>query len=353
MLGLGVSVALPLGLAQAAPLATRSLSLSSDAKGATGVHYTLSFTAESDNTNAVIVDFCRNSAVVTDTCEPVGGLDVTSVATTGSDQVSRLSGQTVLITLSATANSGDTVTVELTGITNPYDPGVLYARIVTYDSGTQAAAYQPSVPGTHLDDGAVALTIIDGVAVGGSVLESLEFCSSGSVLDGSGCAGTLTPPDLALGGENGLGLELAISSVFTEISTNAATGAVISLKSSAYGCGGLVRREDPSQCDIAPQTTPGPIPSGVARFGMKLGLVENGTGAVVPAGNYSTSDYFLNYVNGGASGVTSAYGDPIYTTSGAPLSGGRAELVFGANRGTNTPAGSYGAELNLLATGKF
>ena len=61
----------------------------------------------------------------------------------------------------------------------------------------------------------------------------------------------------------------------------------------------------------------------------------------------------MHYVSGDSSGVTSFAGDPIYTTNNGPLSGGEAELIFGANRADSTPAGDYGAVLSLLVTGKF
>lgn len=339
---------------RAASLTTQSLSLSSDAKGEINVHYTLDFTAETNGTNAVVVEFCKNSSVVTDTCETVGGLDVTAVATTGSDTVSRLFGQAVLIDLSATANASDTVSVELTGITNPYDPGTMYARIVTYANATDAGGYESGTPGTHLDDGGVVLSISDGVAVGGAVLETLEFCASGSTFDGSGCAGTLTNPNMDLGGGNGLGTNVTTASVYTRVSTNAASGAVVSLKSNMMGCGGLALNNDPYySCYIEPLTAAGPITGGAAKFGLKLGTITGGTGAITPAGSYGQTDYFMHYVSGDSSGVTSFAGDPIYTTDNAPLSGGEAELIFGANRADTTPAGDYGAVLSLLATGKF
>lgn len=350
---LAVLLWLPTVGVQAASLTTKSLALSTDAKGATDVHYTLEFTAETSNTNAVVVEFCKNSAVITDTCETVGGLDVTGVATSGSNTVSRLFGQAVLIDLSATANASDAVSVELTGITNPYDPGTLYARIVTYADATAAGAYQSGTPGTYLDDGAVTLSISDGVAVGGAVLESLEFCASGSAFGGSGCAGTLTNPNMDFGGETGLTSSLSTASVYTRISTNAASGAVISLKNNLMGCGGLGRYGDPMDCGITPLTTAGPITSGAAKFGLKFGTITGGTGGITPAGSYSQSDYFMHFVTGDSSGVTSFAGDPIYATNDAPLSGGEAELIFGANSSPTTPAGDYSATLGLLATGKF
>src|SRR5690606_31370950 len=100
-------------------------------------------------------------------------------------------------------------------------------------------------------------------------------------------------------------------------------------------------------------TTPGDITDGMARFGVKIGATENGSGAVAPAGSYGTTNYFMHYVSNDQGGVTGVSGDPIYTTEGAPLTGGEAELVFGANRGPTTPAGNYSARFSLLATGKF
>lgn len=63
----------------------------------------------------------------------------------------------------------------------------------------------------------------------------------------------------------------------------------------------------------------------------------------------------MNFTTGAnpASGVTSTYGDQFLTTSGAPALNKNMTLTFGASAANNTPAGSYSADLSLIATGKF
>lgn len=341
------------GVVKAGTITGRSLELSSSAKGTTGVNYKLGFTTISNNTNAVILDFCKNSPVVNDGCQLVGGLDVDAVAATGSDMASKHGDQSVLIELGATADAGSSISVELTDITNPYDSGTFYARIVTYGSVEDAAAYESGTPGVHLDDGAVAVTITDAIGVGGAVLETLEFCASGEEISGLNCSSELASPELELADGKGLGLDLATSSIYTAISTNAVSGAVVSLRSDAVGCGGLIRQYGERDCGVEPQVTPGSIVNGAGRFGLRLGTVSNGTGNILPVEDYSTKDFYLHYASDDSRGVTSPFGDPIYYTDNLPLSGGGVEIVFGANRSPNTPPGDYQARFSLIATGKF
>lgn len=68
---------------------------------------------------------------------------------------------------------------------------------------------------------------------------------------------------------------------------------------------------------------------------------------------YSTTDYFMDWVLGDGTGVTSPYGDPIYNTNDAPVNVGKTNLTFGANISNVTPAGNYSASMSLIATGKF
>lgn len=353
LLAIGLFAALPLTVL-AGTVTNRSVELSNSAEGEAEVTYTVKFTAASNDTSAFVVDFCENSPVVTESCQPPEGLDVTNtIGTSGADTVSQLTDSAALVELSVTADTADEVEVDLTGITNSTTAGAIYARIVTYSSAQQPGDYQSGSPGAYLDDGAVALTITEDVGVGGTVLESLEFCTSADELDINGCDGVLSPPNIKLGSGGALELSATTATVYSQVSTNASSGAVISLKSDATGCGGLVRRGAPEACDITPLTTAGTIDEGTANIGLRLQDVDGGTGVIMPATGYSTSLYYLNYVSGDKTGITSPFGDPVYTTDGAPISGGRVGLRFAANRANDTPAGDYSVSLSLVATGRY
>jgi len=147
---------------------------------------------------------------------------------------------------------------------------------------------------------------------------------------------------------------------YVQLSTNAASGAIVNMKSNATGCGGMLRTSDTSACDIGPAASG--IAAGQALFGVKLAAAGNApnatttpSGTLQPAGtsSYNTSTYFMDYVSGDATGVTSAYGSPILDTDGAPVDNKDMQMTFGASISNNTPAGTYKASLNLIATGKY
>lgn len=146
---------------------------------------------------------------------------------------------------------------------------------------------------------------------------------------------------------------------YAQLSTNASGGAVVNLQSSTTGCGGLVRA-GAANCDIKPQNTTGAttINNGDALFGLTVGSstsvsgAANPSGTLAPATNYGGTNYFLDYVTGDATGVTSTYGSPLITASG-PVNQKYVPITFGASIAADTPAGIYGATLNMIATGTF
>lgn len=369
-------------MASAAQLTTRSVELSSSTKGATA-NYTVNFTAAAD-AGAVVVDFCSNSPLLGQECDAPGGLSL-SAATVGGG-FTKDAGESTANKLVATGtidvSTEDEISIPITGVVNPADAGTIYARIVTYVDGTAAGAYDsstvyhatnnPNNPGTHIDDGSVAISITDGIAVSGDVLESLSFCVSGVAID-DGCETSTAPgsaPTLKLGEDMGNGVvalsteDVSSKPVYTQITTNAVGGAIVSLKSSASDCGGLVRagaEDNEAGCGIKPALLADAFndaTTGKALFGVKTATATNGTGgegAYVPVGNYGNTNYLMNFTEGAnpSSGVTSPYGDQFLTTSGAPAINKNMTLTFGAQAANNTPAGSYSANLSLIATGKF
>lgn len=362
-----IASALIPALASAAQLTERSIQLSSSSSAATGVTYEINFTAGS-TAAAFVVDFCSNSPVVGETCDAPAGFSAASAtvnaSSTGFSRTALGTPANNKVLITGDIEPEDTVQVTLDGITNPTDDGTLYARVLTYSAANSAvaAAYTSTAPGDFEDDGSISLFITDTIGVSGAVLETMSFCISGAAIaDGCVIDPEDASPSIVLGEDDGSGI-IALSSdatstgsVYTQISTNAASGAIVSLKSTAYGCGGLLRAGAPDGegCDIAPALTGG-IANGQARFGVLLDVSDaDGTGTLNALSGYNASTYVLNYTAADAAGVTSTYGDRIFDTDEGTAVNKNAQLTFGARIAPNTPAGTYSTDISLIATGKF
>lgn len=360
-------------LASAAQISSRSIALSTTAASATGVGYEVKFTPGAD-ADEFIVDFCNDSPVPGQTCTAPTGFDTTGVGTTtGTATVSAVTSEATgglksAVKVVTSMTSGTPVDVKLTGITNPSevndaDTG-FYGRIVTYNTG-DADDYASDDLGSPVEEGGVALAITDSIGVTAAVREAMTFCISGQTIGESCDAGSITPANLELGESIGNAKALsdqAVStgSVFTQLSTNAVHGAVVNLKSSATNCGGLLLLGDTSHCYIAAAGTTGTIGNGDAKFGIKLGASSGTSGVTAASGtlqaasaNYDTSNFRLNGATDNSTGVTSAYGDPIINSNSLPVNNQNMEITFGASANSATPAGTYSANLSMIATGTF
>lgn len=361
------SVFVPM-LASAAQVTERSITLSSATKQATAVRYNVEFTAPAA-ADEIVIDFCTNSPLIGETCTPPPGLVVDNAVASGVT-IDATNTTNNKITGTRAITQGENVAIEFTGIVNPTDAGTVYARILTFATGN-ADNYVSGTPGTYVDSGSVAFAITDGIAVSGDVLESLSFCVAGEDIPKDCNTAGLDAPTLKLGKDFGNGVvsltsdEISTGDVYTQISTNAINGAVVRIKSGADGCGGLLRAGSGTaaeRCGIAPAVTGG-ITAGEARFGVMTVAAVTSTGAapeettgtyqVAPASGYSPSAYQLRWAANNLSGVTSVYGDDFLDTDDAPVSNKTMQLTFGASANNTTPAGSYSADLSLIATGKF
>ena len=358
------SVFVPM-LASAAQLSERSIELSSSVNAATGVTYNVEFTAPTGGVETIVIDFCGNSPLIGQACTPPTGFVAsgagvsTSGYTLGSATPSK-----VVVDKTVASTGGDTLSFAVTGITNPTSTGPLYARILTYIDGATAYTDGDTI-GTPSDTGSVALSITDGIAVSGDVLESLSFCVAGEAIPDECDLTGLDAPTLKLGDDMGNGVvalqsnNVSEGNVFTQISTNAVNGAVVRLKSNTTGCGGLLRAGPgtvPERCSIAPALLTDVLDADAdAKFGVKVTAgTDSGDaeGAFQANANYNGTNFRMNYVDAN-SGVTSTYGDEFLNTNDAPALYKNMQLTFGAKAANNTPAGSYSADLSLIATGKF
>lgn len=354
-------------LAWAAQVTTRSVEMSSSTKGATNQTYQINFTSVSAAA-AFIVEFCSDTPLIGEACTKPTGLDLTGAAssTVGFTDVSVIDDtDDNTLVVAGTIGAATGVSVDVSSIDNPTSAGTMYARIVTYDTKVHAQAYTSTALGTGAtDQGSVAMSVTDNIGVTGDVLESLTFCVSAANTVTAGCASGVTAPTLAIGELNGDIRSLSSSAlstvaVYTQLSTNAVGGAVVSLKSSTTGCGGLSRLGAPSfaaGCGITAAGTSGTVSAGDSKIGIRgASSTDEGTasGTYQMAGSYDTTNYHLNWVSGDATGVTSTYGDPIMNTASGPASNKEIALTFGASIAPSTPAGRYTADYSLIATGTF
>ena len=351
--------------ASAAQVTGRSVELSSSSKAATGVTYNVKFTTVSSTApTAVVLDFCSDSPLVGAACGIPAGFDASAATATGFtvEPTTAAANNKVVIAGSFTA-AGD-VTIPLANVANPTAAGPLYVRILTYDTEANAKAYtSTSYTAGLLDQGSAAVSITDTVGVSAAVLESMTFCVSGDPTTAENCGGA-TAPVLKLGEGEGDAKALSSTvvsqgSLYSQISTNAANGAVVNLKS-ATDCGGL-KRAVATGCDITPAgTSTDNITAGQAKFGLKVAAAADLAGGksvgayqAATSSTYDSSVFRLNYNSDKSVGVTSSYGDPILDTAGAPANNKNVQLTFGASAANNTPAGLYSTDLSMIATGKF
>lgn len=360
-----VSPAFLTASASAATVTTRSVALSTSLANASGVKYLVSFTPVSAAA-AYVVDFCNDSPIPATTCTAPTGFSTSGVTVGSSTPTSTVASRTgnTGVTVTAALTGGTPASVELVGLHNPTAAtdntanNGFYARIVTFTTTGNAGTYAAgSTTAGTVDSGGVAMSITNSVGVTAAVLETMTFCVSGSAISPN-CAST-TAPNIVLGVTTGTVTALSAStlstgSIYTQISTNAASGAIVNMKSDAVSCGGLLRSGAPAACDIGPSGVGGFV-AGAAKFGVKTATATGTTGTVQPAGSssYNNTNYFMNYVAGNATGVTSIYGDPFLDTNSLPANNESMTLTFGASISNATPAGLYSANLNMIATGKF
>jgi hypothetical protein len=383
LLGIVAPAAMP-AFASADVITSRSITMSSSATGASDtieVKGTLSSTGALPASGGVVVLFCSDSPLIGATCTAPTAMTVTAPSGSGSTNpgtATKISDNAIKFAFTSSLANSATFDFKVSGIANPSTVGTFYARIATYSDTNLTGATADDSTGV-IDTGAVALSTTDNIGVTAYVLESMTFCVSGDstgVLSGdcgtddpdgggAGTASGVSSPSMTLGETTGSVTALQTNAVShkdvnTQISTNAVSGAIVNLKSDATSCGGLYRAST-SNCNIAPQTSgAGTITAGDAMFGLKVSDPADAAGAgsasgggtISKDGSYSNSNYFLDYVAGNATGVTSTYGSSLFHSTG-PVNNQNVGLTFGASIANTTPAGVYGANMSLIATGRF
>ena len=347
--------------ASAGEITARRIELSSAVPSASSVTYTLTFTPVT-TAQELIVDFCGDTPIIGSTCAfsastvpNVSGVtsSLGTVATVGSGSPVH----TIKVT-GLTMTGGSPFTISFSGISNPTSATSFYARVLTYATGN-SGGYVPAsstggttTTGTYIDAGGDALSTTTTIAITATVMEQLTFCVSVTNLAPTNTCTSATSPNLTLG--QGSPAVLSTSTVstgadYTQLSTNAISGAVVNLKA-LNTCDGLSSNGGTS-CGIPGIGTFAAPAAGQAFFGLNVSTSTNdtnGSGTVTPSANYgSTSGSY-----GMGTNVNTTYGDTIASSTG-PTSWTNNTLTWGAQASNVTPAGVYTANESLIATGTF
>ncbi len=361
---------------------TRSIRLSTSQPGVSAT-YLVSFKPGTAHTaTGIIVDFCDGSStpIIGDsTCNKPTSFTVgtptvnTAPGITGLTDLggtwtptSANSGRTLKMTSSGVAlSTSNTYDFAITSVTNPSTTGTFYARIITYTGATTAgsdyANYAAGSEGSTsaTDYGGFALSTANVISITAKVQESMIFCVS-ALAPGPNCVQTgqaVTTPTINLGhGGNTIldSTQVDTASVFTQLSTNAQTGAIIRMRNLAAS-GGLNAGTNSIPAVNSGGSSPAAIGAGVAAFGLFVAAGTGGTGTISADANYNdgtSTHYGMDTTSANGINVLGTYGDPIASSS-APVNNVGNQLTFAAQASNTTPAGIYTANVVLVATGSY
>ena len=370
----------------AAQLSSRSIQMSDSSRSGAGltstpgtgtnVSYNVQFTSSSANIAYVIIDFCDASPIIADSCTTPTNFSATGAsASSTSFTVANTTGTTggfFKANISGYAAGSNNITIS--GITNPSSVGTFYARILLFTNANIGTYTSAASPGTYADYGGIALSTTYAITITAKVQETLSFCVTSAAHNTWTTTNDCSDPNVASNqpaltiGHGSPNIILDSSAVdtgfvYTQLSTNAINGAIISLRG-GNSCGGL-SNDGGTNCPIpgigsgsAAQMT-----AGTANFGLFVGNSvqgPNGVGSLTADINYNNG---VNTNTGSPSTLgfgmdnnyvpnTSTYGDTIATSAG-PVYRANITNVFGATAALTTPAGIYTNNYSMIATGTF
>jgi len=352
-IAIGADMVVPglIAQASAAQVTSRSIQMSDSNASATSAQYQVGFTAPSNATiKGIVVDFCDNDPIIGDSCTTPTGFSLgTPTVTTSGAPNTGLSGTWTVATANTartleltnatgTALNNTAVIFTVAGITNPSTSNhSFYARILTYTTTAGATSYAAGTEGSFTDYGGVALSTGTVINITAKVMETLSFC----VYAAAGVCNT-NPPDITIGHAVGTATVIDSSAVDTadvnfSLSTNAQSGAAVNMKGDTLKSG--------ANSIAAAGSTAVAIVAGTAKFGMRISTAGTNITKVAPYND--ATNYGFDTTS-----TTGTYGDQICTLSG-PTNSSISTLTFAATASNTTPAGTYTAAEQLIATGTF
>ncbi len=416
-----------------------NVNITSGVGSGVGVTYRVSFTSKV-KANSIIIDFCKEDPIINDTCTAPAGMSAASstfVGVTGkvkaannwsltpaagqlklNNTTSGSSTDSISQTGTALVPVNEAQVFDINGVTNPNltactVAGVtnctFYARIYTYANNTFGAYVSATNVGNNVVDyGGIALSTSTVITITARVQESLTFCvtaadpatwlaaGSGAANDCSASEVAAAPPALTLGHGSPTKVldnnQADTASIWSQLSTNATSGAVINLVNSNVTCGGL-SADNGATCAI-PAVNGGAATAaaanaietnaGTAAFGMFASdsspATGGGVGTIIPNGPYHTAghakqevpadpdtwygmDTTTTQVNGNTPATTpgnvkgpvsgvASFGSIVASTA-SPTFHINNKYIFAATASLLTPAGIYTANLSMIATGTF
>ena len=338
----------------------------------TATTYVLTFTPVT-TAQELIVDFCANDPLISDSCTfAAGTVPTISSPTSSVGSASAVGSGSPVHTIKVTGlteTGGSPFTVSFTaGVTNPTTATSFYARVLTYATGN-ASGYTPAntsgntpTTGTFVDSGGIALSTVSNISITSKVFETLSFC----VFQTScGTAPTLTLGDPTTGA-------LSISNAYDNsdaqytLATNAGAGVSITMTGTTL-CrpGGTCTTGANAFTISAIGSTPLVLSTGSEQFGMCAD--KNGSSALSVAAKYTDAINNCHSLGTGvyagtskfgfddsasADGTNNASGSQVLSSSGAvPTITG--SFTFLGDIAATTEAGIYSTSLNMVATGTF
>ena len=328
-----------------AQLTSRAMTTSSSVPGVSGVTYHVSVdSATAGSMQTIVVDFCSNSPVIGASCTAPTGFSVGSTPTVTNvllggtadggtwTALTPDSGRTLVFTRGSPVpvTSGESISFNIDNVTNPSTTGTFYGRILLYPF-TQTG-YSATSPGAYTQFGGVALSTASPIDISATVQEAISFCVYTTT-----CGG---PVDVTLGHTVGGTTVIDSSTVDTQpvnfsLSTNASSGASVSIFGATL--------TDGSGQTIPAMTTAGAITAGTADFGLYVSTLGSGMSVASPY-NTSASNYYY--------GASSSTATEIASCS-SPINNAVSTITYGVTASNTTPAGTYTATHQLIATGTF
>jgi hypothetical protein len=323
------------GRASAQQIQLRSITISDNQAGHTGVLYNPKFFIPTAGTlGSIEIQFCSNSPLEDDTCTAPTGFDA-SIAT-----ISTQSGQSgfsiagtstpndLILTRPPSGNGIGMVGYTLTGVTNPDAGGALFARIYTRANSTGT--------GVYTDFGGLALSILGLLSINLEVPPFLIFCI-GENITGTDCT-TATEPFSDVGDLTPAATRAAQHQML--VATNAQNGY------SLWASGGTMSSGNNT---INPITSPGPSIKGTSQFGMNLvantnptiGENPQGPGGGAVTANFGQQNRFYFHSGERIAGSTTSDNYRKYTVS------------YVANVPSDQPGGVYSTTLTYTGLANF
>ncbi len=222
---------------------------------------------------------------------------------------------------------------------------------------SSVSTYIMSIGGTFNENGDIALGITqdDQATINATVSPSITFDIDTAITDSETGAphsvtlGTLSPSILSTSRTDNAG---TINAIFFDVTTNAIAGATVSMQGANTGLSSVA-----TSTTITLPTDEATITAGQQRIGACLSSLTATTGTLLANANYDadgTSNCTSTNTGTPTVGKIQTSASPLFTTSGAPVSAGRAALLLKASVATTTPAASdYGNTLTFIAVGTF